>query len=107
MFEKTRRLLTFGLTGTFIIALNRPAEADHKVGITNAGTRPITSVFMSVPRLNDWGEDHLHGDQLRPGYTLTVQLNDQCIYDILVTYADGSKQLRPSWDTCHQNATFR
>jgi hypothetical protein len=107
MFERSRRLLAFGLTGMLIIAASRPAEADHTVGITNAGTRPITSVFLSVPGLNDWGEDRLHGNQLRPGYTLTVRLNDQCQYDVLVAYAGGGHQLSSNQNTCHENVVFR
>ncbi len=106
MVEKGRRLLAFGLAGAFIVAANRPAEADHTVGITNAGTRPITSVFLSVPGRNDWGEDRLRGSQLRPGYTLSVRLNDQCKYDVLVAYAGGGSRLQSNQETCGKNVVF-
>lgn len=89
-----------GVTGDDPEQADSPGSAT--VRIFNRSTVEITEVRTAAKAEQDWGEDLLGNELVPPGgyFRLPRRGESECVFDVLVVYRNGSKEVRKDVDLC-------
>jgi len=82
------------------------ALAEDNITITNRSSRVIQLINISPPGEKSWGEDWLAAAKygvIVPGDHAAFRIDQGCIEDIRVVFADSSSKHWYNFDTCHNN----
>jgi hypothetical protein len=103
-----RRALTAALLGAALIGPQAapPAAAqsrDPSFRVVNRTQDVVQEVYASPSTQQNWGEDRLGADTIRPGANHIVRLpaNGNCVYDLRFVYAGGRSEEKRNLDTCN------
>ena len=81
-----------------------PALAeDRRVKVINETDHTIVQLYASNVGANDWEEDILGQEMLRPGQAVTINVDDgtgYCKYDFKAVFSDGDVLIRQGIDVC-------
>lgn len=76
---------------------NRVVLINNKTGYT------VTEIYASNTSAEDWQEDILHENVLKPGGTLRANIDDgtgHCMFDFRIVFEDGDTAEKRSFDVC-------
>jgi hypothetical protein len=74
---------------------------DPSFNLLNGAASPINELYLSLTSEDDWGEDRLGRDTVRPRGRRMVQLPaGECQYDLRVVWADGRSEERRDINLC-------
>jgi hypothetical protein len=76
---------------------NRVVLINNKTGYT------VTEIYASNTSAEDWQEDILHENVLKPGATLRANIDDgtgHCMFDIKIVFEDGDQSEKRGFDVC-------
>ena len=99
---RARRLVLLAAGISALIAGPALAE-DRRVKIINETDHTIVQFYASNIGENDWEEDILGTEMLRPGAAVTVNVDDgtgYCKYDFKAVFSDGDVLIRRGIDVC-------
>ncbi len=107
MIELSRKFRAAAAIAVFaaaslLTAASASAE-DRRVRIINETRYTIVRFYASNVSENDWEEDILGRDVLRPGQSVTVNVDDgtgYCLYDFKAVFDDGDELVRSRIDVC-------
>ena len=84
-----------------------PAHADDQdrhVKIVNDTDSTMVHFYASNVAVTDWQEDILGQAVLKPGQSVTINIDDgtgHCKYDFKATFDDGTSTIKQGIDVCH------
>jgi hypothetical protein len=99
---RARRFVVLAAGLSALVAGPAMAE-DRRVKIINETDHTIVQFYASNVGQNDWEEDILGSDMLRPGQAVTVNIDDgsgYCKYDFKAVFSDGDVLIRHNIDVC-------
>lgn len=76
---------------------------DRRVKIQNNTKFAIVEFYASNVGTNDWQEDILGSDVLRPGRAVTINIDDgtgYCKYDLKAVFEDGDEVVKNGVNVC-------
>lgn len=76
---------------------------DRRVAIVNGRQSVLREFYASSSDTDDWGDDRLGQDVIRPGRRLTLNIDDgqnNCFYDFKAVFADGRVIVRNQMNVC-------
>lgn len=79
---------------------------DRNVQVVNATSVTLRELYGSNVDRDDWEEDVLGSDVLRPGATVRVNWDDgtcACLFDFRAVYADGTETIRRRFNVCTES----
>jgi hypothetical protein len=82
------------------------ALAENDITITNRSSRTIQFIYISPSGEKNWGEDWLAAAKygvIVPGDHAMFRIDQGCIEDIKVTFADNQSKEWYNVDTCKSN----
>ena len=111
MSLKPRHFLFGVLLVLSLLAVNaQKSLADRRdFTVINETSYIITHLYVSPHSADNWEEDILGSDVLRPGHHVKITFSDSldaCYYDIKAIYEDGDKSIKYNVDLCNIS-TFR
>ena len=84
-------------SAAFADGKNRVVLINNKTGYT------VTEIYASNTSAEDWQEDILHENVLKPGATLRANIDDgtgHCMFDIRIVFEDGDQSEKRGFDVC-------
>lgn len=99
---RARRFVILAAGLSALIAGPALAE-DRRVKIINETDHTIVQFYASNVGQDDWEEDILGADMLRPGQSVTINIDDgsgYCKYDFKAVFSDGDVLVRQGIDVC-------
>jgi hypothetical protein len=109
MGKQTLRLMipAIAVAAIGLIGTTRAASAyDRHIELENRSHMTIVAFYASNVGTNDWQEDVLGSDLLRPGYRIRLDLDDgtsYCHFDFMTVFRDGTKVVRNDVNVCALN----
>ena len=106
----SRPVLSAALALAATVSLSVPTLAqsghDPSFNLVNRGSVPIREVFVTPAGDANWGKNRLRGKPIAPGGTFEVRrrADGTCVFDILVVFADRSREERRGLNTCTLDA---
>lgn len=98
------RMLTLSLAAAGTVALSATAHAANRnVTIINKTKHVIVSFYASNVGSNDWEEDILDTDMLKPGQRIQINIDDgtgYCKYDFKALFDDGDEVIQKGVNVC-------
>jgi hypothetical protein len=105
----TRRTL-INITLAFLLAIGLVIFSAHKGSadqrdftVYNETSYTIERLYVSPHSSDNWEEDVLGSDVLRPGHHVKITFSDSlgyCYYDIKALYSDDTKSIKYNVDLC-------
>lgn len=86
-----------------VLTATTASAEDRRVRIINETGHTIVRFYASNVGANSWEEDILGRDVLRPGESVTVNVDDgtgYCKYDFKAVFDDGDSLVRQGIDVC-------
>jgi hypothetical protein len=103
-----RRALIAALVGAALVgsAAASPAAAqsnDPSFRVVNRTPDVVQEVYASPSTQQNWGQDRLGADVVRPGASHIVRLpaDGNCVYDLRFVYQGGRSEERRNLNTCN------
>ncbi|MDX2336631.1 hypothetical protein [Brevundimonas vesicularis] len=110
MINRKSFIRAIGLTAamaTLTLGVAAPASAgagaDRRVRIINDTRVTMTQFYASSVDADDWEEDILGNDVLRPGRSVRINIDDgtgECYFDFKAVFADGDVLVRERINVC-------
>ncbi len=104
MSKKIRAVMAAAvLIGSSLVAVSSASAEDRRVRIINETNHTIVRFYASNVSQNDWEEDILGRDVLRPGQSVVINVDDgsgYCKYDFKAVFDDGDSLVRNNVDVC-------
>jgi hypothetical protein len=98
--EERRDVNTCTITQMAFGTAPAPQGGNPSFNLVNHGRQPISEIYVSSVRENDWGSQRLR-QPMPPGQNLQVRLRvGDCVNDVLVVWSDGRREERRQIDTC-------
>jgi len=99
------RKLILLLCLTFSVAAATPASAQTKnpsFNLVNHASQAIRELYVTPAGDDKWGQNRLASGPIAPGNSFAVRrhIDGNCVFDIRVIYADGTREERRTVDTC-------
>jgi len=91
------------LVASGLVTVSSASAEDRRVRIINETTHTIVRFYASNVGENSWEEDILGQAVLRPGQSVTINVDDgtgYCKYDFKAVFDDGDSLVRSSIDVC-------
>ena len=86
--------------------IGAPAFAEDLVfSLINNSSQPLTNLYVSLPEVDEWGDDILGVDVLAPGESATVTIADGatvCDYDLQIVM-ENETTMEGTADLCEVN----
>lgn len=86
-----------------LLTASGASAEDRRVRIINETEHTIVRFYASNVGANSWEEDILGQDVLRPGESVTINVDDgtgYCKYDFKAVFNDGDYLIRQGIDVC-------
>lgn len=111
MSNTLRNRFTFGALAMAAIfaASSASAQDDRRVKIINETDYVVVAFYGSNAGSQDWEEDILGQDVLRPGQSVVINFDDgsgYCKFDFLAKFEDGDQVEKRGIDVC-KTSVFR
>jgi hypothetical protein len=106
MGKQTLRLMVpaIAVEAIGLLGATRTANAyDRHIELENRSHTTIVGFYASNIGTNEWQEDILGSDMLRPGYRIRLDLDDgsgYCHFDFMTVFRDGTKVVRNDVNVC-------
>ena len=99
------RKLILLLCLTFSVVSTTPAWAQAKnpsFNLVNHTSQPIRELYVTPGGDDKWGANRLTSGPIAPGASFAVRrrIDGNCVFDVRVIYADGTREERRTVDTC-------
>lgn len=78
-------------------------DKNRVVLINNKSGYVVTEIYASNTSAEDWQEDILHENVLKPGGTLRANIDDgtgHCMFDFRIVFEDGDEAEKRGFDVC-------
>jgi hypothetical protein len=102
-FATRARKLVLLAAGLCALIAGPALAEDRHVKLINETDHTIVQFYASNVGQNDWEEDILGSDMLKPGGAVTVNIDDgtgYCKYDFKAVFSDGDVLVRHGIDVC-------
>ena len=76
------------------------------VQFTNSSANPIAELYLSAVGENDWGIDHLGGENLDPGDSHTITGIECSTFDVRIVDPDGTECVMPNETICLERSEW-
>ncbi len=89
--------------GSPVMAANSGDGNNRRVVVINATSQSIYYFYASRINIDDWQEDMLRNDVVRPGHSQTFNIDDgtgYCYYDLKVVMKNGDSAVRNRVNVC-------
>ncbi|MGB3275262.1 MAG: hypothetical protein WBA82_03645 [Castellaniella sp.] len=98
-----RLALASALLASTAFASGTASAADRKVTVINKTKTVMTEFHASRASTSDWEEDILGSDMLKPGQSITINIDDgtgACVYDFKGTFDDDEELVQNNVNVC-------
>ncbi len=99
-----KSVIVAGALALATVSFCAPAgAADRKVNIINKTKHTMSEFYASVVGADDWEEDILGSDELAPGESVEVDIDDgsgKCKFDFMGVFDDGEKVVKKNINVC-------
>ncbi|MBS7349676.1 MAG: hypothetical protein KIG95_05895 [Comamonas sp.] len=99
-----KRIFLLSAIAMGVMATTSPATAaDRNVKIINKTKTTMVAFYASRSKTNDWEEDILGDDMLKPGQSVNINMDDgtgACKFDFKGEFEDGEDVVKNNIDVC-------
>ena len=95
--------LVAALAATVLLAPGPGFAADRHLRVVNKSSQAMVKFQASNVTRNSWEEDILGEEVLKPGQSVSVNLNDRtgaCMFDLRATFKSGAEVVRRKVNVC-------